>query len=323
MSQSSFTVKEVLEWANEISGKGKPEQLKILVREVLEELHNEESVESIRKWCLCSCGCSVTIPNEMQSPTKYKIECQVGQVRDTAYQFRGQVRKDECDNYRQDLEYIGEFPTYYDLPREGAYVAARSLSAFKKGEKEPYILVQGKDMNDQEVYSPQEGETALGVRVPIAEPHKAPIKSDVKFSKITDTSVHNACLNVQIVWCDQGRSGLLSFLSPGETRGCFRRYSLGGCIDGSCCYKLEVLGHLAIPSLKYDNQLIVGFDSSVIRSMLRSKVFQAGNEISGAQFNSSVAMSSLRKKNERSSKKSTDSLNVKIETSACNFPSLD
>ena len=261
----------------------------------------------------------------MDTPISYKVCGEVGPVRNTTYQFRGHVRTSECKDYKEDLHFIGTFPTYYDLPLQGGRVSARSLTPFTPGTKEPYILVQGKDLAGKEVFSCEDGKTDVGIRVPISQPHEAPEYSSMVFSEITSTRAVNSELCVQIMWCNAcnhtgevDEFGLLSILSPGEETGCFRRYSLGSCISGDCCYDIEILGRLNLPRLKYDNELIVGFDSSVIRSMLRAKMHQASNEVTGSQFNAGLALSSLRKKNKKLSK-DTDALRIEPKTSAASF----
>lgn len=331
MDEKAFPLEEVLRWASEISGKGvnKDRSLLIdLIRESLEALYNEESVENLRKFCIPSCGCLITMPHELAEPLKYKICGEVSPVRNKAFEFLGFERND-CVGYRSDLQYVGEFPTLFDLPDCGARIAARSMDFFDlKWGDAPYLLVQGKDIYDRAVHTVNDGKTDVGERISISKPNAAPIYSKTIFKEITSVRIVNAELNIQLLWCEvdnygdaPSQIGLLSTYTPGDEYPGFKRYRFLQNVDCSCCYNIEVLGNIRAPSLRYDNELIRGFDSSAIRSMLRANYYRSKNDINGATFNSNIAVSSIRKKNERLSK-DTDMLAPFVPTSAGKFPNV-
>lgn len=326
-----FTLEQVIRWAAEITGKGirsNRDYLIDLVRETLEVLENQESMENLRKWCVCSCGCSFTAPNEMGQPLKYKLGNKVGPVRSKAYEFRGYQRKDNCDLFSEDIRYLGEFPTYYDGPKDCPFrLSAIALDQFGANEA-PYLIVQAEDEAGNPVVTKDEdGKTTLGVKVPIARPYDQPIYSQEKITKIIDVQVMDCSIRTNLMWvkADWGKLpsefGLLSCYSPGQSRGCFQRYSINERLDEDCCYQVEILGRLALPNFKFDNELIIGFDSSSIRSMLRAKRAQSENDIQVATFNSNIAMSNLKKMNERKLK-DTDTFHVSEPASAGKFPKV-
>lgn len=343
-TEAAFPLETVLRWASNISGKGiKSDRDKLidLVRESLEALFNEETVENLRRWTIFSSGSFITAPKELAEPLKYKIGHKVGPIRDKAYEFLGYARNDST-GYQTNFSYVGEYATYFDLPIQGGRVAARSLDYFDytkydssnlackttcSKDEPPYLLVQGTDINDKVVYSPHDGTLDVGERIYITPPDQAPTYSRTIFKKISSVRVVNAQLNIQLVWCNTHyfgatpyEFGLLANYDPGDSFPTFRRYSFP-LHDTSCCYALEVLGQLKQPALVYDNELIRGFDSGAIQNMIRANDLKSKNDIGGAQFNSGLAMTSIRKKNERLAP-NTDAIPVHVPTSAGGFKNV-
>lgn len=327
--EKAFPLSTVIRWASEITGKAQKTdriQLIDLIRESLESLSNEESLENIRKWCIYSCGCSITMPKELGDPIKYKIGNKIGPVRDRTYEFMGYARGDDTEGFKTDLSYKGESPTFFDLPKQGGRLAARSLEYFTKTAKCPYLLVQGHDIHDREVFTVQDGNTDVGERIYLSQPDESPAYSMHIFKRITSVRIVGAEVNIQFVWLNSTtygsqptELGLLSYYDPGEEFPGFRRYSFMG--EANCCYTVEVLGHLRQPELRYDNELIRGFDSGAIKNMMRANFYKSKNDIQGAQFNASLAVTSIRKKNEKSAP-NTDAIDVNITTSAGSFPEV-
>lgn len=326
MSDKAFSLEQVLRWAAKTTGlsvRTQREDLIDIIRASLEALTNEESVDTIRKWCIFSSGCYLTLPKELQDPTKYKLCGKSGPVRSRLYEFMGYVREDDVEGFSSDLRYVGTFPTFFELPSQGGRVAARSLEMFAGGDP-PYIVVQGEDMLGNVVYTPTpDGNVDIGERIYISQPNKAPIYSNTKFKRITSVRIVNAEINIQFIWCNvaaEGQAphemGLLSYYDAGEEYPTFRRYKLP--VTGEDSYRVEILGHLKQPSLRYDNELIRGFDSGVIQDMIRANYYKSKNDLDGARFNSSLAVSSIRKRNEKLIPNS-DLIDVDVETCAGSF----
>lgn len=328
MSEVAFSLGKILKWASDITGKGlraDRENLIDLVREALEALSSEQSLEDVRKWCIPSCGCLVTIPREMADPIKYRVGDKTGPVRDQFYEFKGTAPKD-CPDMKTDLKFQGTSPIFFDLPTQGGRVAARSLNTFAP-EATPVLLVQGKDIYGREVFHTHEGKTDVGERVAIAQPSDAPEYSKTIFKEITSVRIIDAELNIQLIWCnakEYGQTpfemGLLAFYDPGEEMPCFRRYSFPA-MDCSCCYNVEILGNLRIPELRYDNELIRGFSSNAIRNMIRAVYYSTKNDINGATFHSGLARTNIRRNNEKKSK-NTDLLDFFAPTSGGSFEGM-
>lgn len=331
MVDSAFPLSEVLRWTSAITGKTvtqNRETLIDLIRETIDVLHAEESTENLRKWCIPSCGCVVTIPKEMETPVKYRIGDKVGPVRNFTYQFHGYTRYD-CTGYNSDLRYIKESPIFFDLPKHGARVAARAVEYYTpdcKPEDLPYLIVQGYNTAGQLVSRmTDDGHADIGEKIYISQPDQAPEYSEQVFSSITSVRVVGE-VNTMLVWCnvtEYGKTpneyGLLSIYDRGDELPSFRRYELAPVLDSSCCYEIEVLGHLRKPMLKYDNELIRGYDANTLRSMIRAKHAQSSNDINGATFNASLAMGSLRKQNEKQQNEA-DNIQIFAPTAPGNFP---
>lgn len=331
MVDSSFPLSEVLRWASSITGKTVSRDRDVLIdliRETIDVLHAEESLENLRKWCIPSCGCIVTIPKEMEAPVKYRIGNKVGPVRNFTYQFHGYARKD-CTGYNSDLRYSKESPIFFDLPAHGARVAARALEFFSpdcKPKDRPYLIVQGRNTAGQLVtHTTEHGTSDVGERVYLSQPDVSPEYSEQVFKEITSVRVVGD-INSMLVWCnttEYGRApteyGLLATYDRGDEFPSFRRYELPPVVDASCCYEIEVLGHIRKPVLKFDNELVRGYDANTLRSMLRAKWAQASNDINAATFNASLAVGSLRKQNERQQVES-DNIHIFAPTAPGYFP---
>lgn len=327
--EKAFPLETVLRWASEITGKpAKSDRNRLvdIIRESLESLHNEESLENLRKWCVYSCGCLITMPKELGIPYKYKVGNAVGPVRQKPYEFLGYARDDSLDpGYRQDLAYAGTASTFFDLPAQGGRVAARALERFTSGS--PYLVVQGDDIYGNEVFTPNaEGKLDVGEIVPVSTVDQAPSYSKTIFRRIKSVRIVNSQLNIQFVWCNAKNYGdipyelgLLSFYDPGEEYPSFSRYALP--VETNDCLTVEVLGQLKQPALLYDNELIRGFDSGAIKNMIRANYFKDKNDIQGAQFNASLAVSSIRKKNEKVNTNG-DLIAVDPALSAKSFPEV-
>lgn len=325
---AAFPLEQVLDWASRITGRGvrsDRSQLTDIVREALEALVVEQPLDSVRKWCVPSCGCLVSMPKEMGHPLKYKVCDKIGPVRNQFYEFRGFEQKD-CLEYRADLKFEKESPLFFELPTKGARVAARSLEKFTGGNK-PQLLVQGRDIYGKEVFHVEDGSTDVGELVSIAQPHESPIYSKTIFKSISSVRILNAELNVQFIWCDVeewGQSpkqmGLLAFYEPSDEYPVFKKYSFP-MMDCSCCYNVEILAEIKCPPLKYQNELIRGFSSNAIKNMIRAIHHSEKNDIQGATFHSNLAKTNIRKNNERKNQ-DTDQLNFFVPTSGGGFESV-
>ena len=336
--ESVFALDKVIQWASEITGKGATENREALIdliRETLDVLYQQESVENYRKWCLYTCNGCITLPREIGSAEKYKIGEEVGSVRGKYYEFLGYVRTTDCEHFKDDLRYLGEFPIYYDLPKHGARVAAQSIDHFecsRDWDKRPYLIVQGKDLEKKEVFTnlntgdQNQGITDQGERIYLAEPGKNPAYSRTIFSEISSVRIVNAPLNIRFVWCNSSawqehphEVGPLATYDAGDEFPGFRRYFIPG-VSKTCCLKIDILGKLRMPALRYDNELIRGFDSFTLRGMLSANHYRGKNDINAATFNSNLATGQLRKKNENIGNKDTDMFAPFIPTSAAKFP---
>lgn len=334
MIENAFPLDTVIRWAADITGKGQHSDRDLLldlIKESLEALYLEESVENLRKWCIPSCGCSITAPKELANPVMYKVGDKVSPVRTKAYEFLGYTRKD-AEGYYGDLQYQGEYPTYFDMPSGGAQVCARALEQLpqlKESDPQPHLVVQGLNASGNPVYSRRKnGEMDIGEIVPIVGPDCPPPSSYNKFKEITSVRIVNSNHNIHFMWANipsgavtASSIGLLAYYDPGDEYPAFRRYKIPSLANSKYCYNIEVLGHLKMPSLRYDNELVRGFNSNTIRSMIRANYYRSKNDIQGATFNSGLAMTSIRKNNEKRHKNS-DEVAVNQATSAGKFPTV-
>lgn len=329
MEEHAFTLEQVIKWTNHISGLGitsDRDKIIDLIRESIDALVNEESNENLRSWEVLAIAGLVILPKQISVPAKYKIYGSVGPVKNLYYQFKGYIPRQDCRDYREDLEFHSESPVLFPLPKQGGRVAAKSQDFFEQDCKiQPYLLVQGIDLQGREIFTPNDGKMDVGERIYISQPSDAPPYSINVFKEITSVRVVGAQLNIQFVWCNTHNygdtpfeAGVLALYDAGDEMPKFRKFILHGlrCNDIT---KVDILGSLAKPRLKYDNELIHGFDSNTIRSMIRANWNRGKNDINSATFNSNIAVASIRKQNERQNP-DTDQLVVHIPTCAGKFP---
>ena len=332
-TESVFPLSQVIEWAADITNLGihaNRDKLIDLIRETFDVLHQQESTENLRSWRVYSCNGCITLPREVGIPEKYKIGEDVGAVRGRPYEYLGFARTADLEHLKKDLRYLGEFPTFFDLPKKGGRVAAGSAIPFecsREWNKKPYLLVQGKDHEKNEVFTHQpDGTVDQGERVYIGQPGENPAYTRTIFSEISSVRLVNTSMHITFVWCNTREwaeppyeVGLLAHYEPSDEIPGFRRYFIPG-VSSTCCYSIEIFGKLRKPALKYDNEMIRGFDSFTIRSMLSANYYRGKNDLNAATLNSNLAMGQLRKQNEVTDNKDTDSFAPFIPTSGAKFP---
>ena len=334
--ENVFPLEEIIRWTGDITGYGlTSERKKIidLIRETLDALRVQESVDNLRRWRIYSHNGCITLPREIGVAEKYKIGEEIGPVRGLAYEFLGFVRSVDCEHFKTDLRLTGEFATFYDLPSSGARVAAQSIDQFecsKDWDKRPYIQVQGKDLKGREVFTNLDtGKMDQGERVYISLPNENPQYSrNIFASPLSGVRLVNAPLNVKFVWCNAENYGdkpyevgPLATYDAGDEIPSFRRYYIPG-ISHRGCHQIEVLGKLRMPPLIYNNELIRGFDSFVLRSMISANWYRSQNDLNSANLNASLSVGQLRKSNEVKTGNETDNLAPFKATCAANFPKM-
>lgn len=216
---------KLLELMSEYSGYcSDDERNKIFTHRVLSRAIHRGPTGSEREICLCAVNSCVTLPKDVATILKAKVDCEVDKVfsywaewsenHNKAYWLHGC-----CEDGMQELP--NTFPTVYDGPDSGFYVVAKPRC---EEAEDAHIIIHAIDMNDQKIFIPHGKEIFAGEYLPID--FKSPKKSSVKIKRIIDIEKTVTNHYVDLMWvCPKTREfGLLNNLEPSETNPCYKRF---------------------------------------------------------------------------------------------------
>lgn len=249
------------EFAGESGGCPDDPKTGLFVAEVVQRMLHRGANGAYRKWCFTTCDGCITLPWELETPVRYKIDGQTCNVWDHWFEFHeaaaGECDPDHCksEGWVEGL-YIEPwyYPTVFELPCGGAHVYA---SGRRPEDCDSHIIVQGLDSTGKPIYVPHKDEQILGEYLPIR--HNKPQHSECRFHKITGVYSTQTTDYKRLYWHtpENGKSGLLVELRPEETVPQYRRVKikLPACSE-PCCHKVEILGRVRDPQFKYDNEIL-------------------------------------------------------------------
>lgn len=243
---------------------------------------------TLRKWTVYSRHDIITLPQDLAVILKLKIGEQVEYVHSKWYEFYEQFSQHDfqCENDWKSgvIQEVNTFPTICEMPCGGGYVLAEL--GRKCGDAEGrYTIIQGKDCEGKDVYTSYDGETIKGERLDLKQEVKK--RSATKFSKITDILKNETDDYVKYFIQSNKKSVLesISVLSPKETAGAFRRAKiLTPRCDPNKCYKIDILGRVAIKSDYHDNDVIPITNLTAILTLAQAGQAVGTNNLDAANF---------------------------------------
>lgn len=260
--------KQLRKYAN-TAGSCNPEDLDLFVRKVLQYLLFSGEHGNERKFCFHAENGCLTLPQELETPLKVRIDGVVGQVWSRWFEYHSGVDLDKCDDVNRAMyEEPNRFPTVYDLPEQGAYIGA--LGTCNEAE-DSHIIVKGLDTTGRTVYTVHKGEKIVGEYLSIK---KGKLQTgSVLFGKITEVSKSKTNGYVNLLWVssDKLNRGFLADYDPYETKPEYRRFKFVSPCKG--VRKVSVIGRIKLKNyyadedkIPFDNYLALDFAGQYINS---------------------------------------------------------
>lgn len=230
------------------------DRVNMFVREVLEYLIYSGAYQNLRKYTFVAIKGIFTIPYEIESIQKVKIDNEVGQVWDQWFEFRNARQLDgQCIPPDEALfEEPNYYATAYDLPYGGARVGVMGTC---DEEDDALLLVQGKDITGREVFTVHNGAQVSGEYLRI---RKGELRyTQVTFSGPLDILKPKTNGYVQLYGLDPScnKRTFLSDYSPLEQKPAYRRYRITSRKCGPYV-KVDVLARIRLKEAYADTDRI-------------------------------------------------------------------
>jgi hypothetical protein len=226
--------------------------LDLFCKKVFQQILWTGSHGSIRKYCFCAVKGCITLPYELETPLKVRVDNGVGTVWNKFYEFYNVHDMERCTPAADALyEEPNTFCTVYDLPNSSCRVGV--LGTAEEADS-AHLIVSGTDASGREVFTNHQGVKVSGEYLRI---EKGQLRySQVAFANIT--SIKKSITNgyVQLLWYrpELGIKGFLSDYTPYEEVPEYRRFRLTGrCQSPS---KVSVLGRIRLKDRYGDNERI-------------------------------------------------------------------
>lgn len=273
-------------------------ELPLFVREVLQQLLWSGANGNLRKFCfLAHRGC-FTIPFELETIEKIKIDDWVGSSWDRWFEYHSSGDIPGCTPVgNAAFEEPNYFPTVYDIPAGGARVGCMGTCSEAD---DAHIVVKGTDLTGREIITTHNGQQVVGEYLQIK-------KNEIRYTQATFAQISGIVKSrtngyVNLLWIDLPRNmkGFLADYSPLEEVPAYRRYR----ITSPCFkehYKISVLGRIRLKETYTDNDLIP-FENILAINMAGQAVQEAKNRNLGVSA-ASAAIGAASIENENAYKK--------------------
>lgn len=242
-------------------------------------------------------GC-ITLPYELETPLKVKIDNEVGTVFDKWFEFYN-TRDLDCDEPagKHLVEEGSYYPTVYELPQGGARIGCMGTCCEAV---DAHIIVTGTDPTGRDIYSFHNGEQIHGEKITIKQGHINYTQN--VFGQINTIKKSKTQGYVNLLWLNlfTNRKGFLADYSPSEEIPSYRRFRLTTprCSPNA---RVGVLGRIRLRPSYMDNDLIPFDNLLAIELMGQSINQQLNNNIDQAMATNKMYETVIQKEN--SSKK--------------------
>lgn len=268
--------REVLAKYADTAGKNSSsEDVATFVRTVLDYMLNSGAYGSMRRFTFQAVNGVITVPYELETPEKIKIDNDVGTVKDRWFEWypsHDGILKD-CYSAEESLtEDPNYYPTVYDLPVGGSCVAVIGTT-FE--DDDAHVLVQGKDVTGREIFTDYKGEQITGIRLDIKRGQA--IYSPIVFGEITAVIKTRTKGYVQLVAYDKNtqKKTFLSDYSPFEELPRYRRFRLKKPCNSVA--KVTILGRIRLKDY-YSDADIIPFDNRYALTVAASAIQAQAND---------------------------------------------
>lgn len=222
------------------------------VLEVLQYMLYQGTEGNLRAFSFYAKNGCITLPYELETPLKVRIEEVVGNVFTSFFSYHSNMRMDNClEAFDALYDEPNRFPTVYDLPSGGG---CPGIIATCTEDTDAFVIVKGEDLTGREIFTTHRGEHITGVKL---TPQKGKfVHTDVTFGKITEVVKSKTKGYVQLLALDStGCRHFLSDYSPIEETPTYRRMRLktARCPEKA---RVTILGRIRLKPAYADEDLI-------------------------------------------------------------------
>jgi hypothetical protein len=224
------------------------------VREVLEYLLISGEYGNEHKFCFCAQQGCITLPYELETPLKVKIDNRIGTVWDRWFEFHQTKYLEDCQPAGTALiEDPNYYPTIYNIPSAGARFGVIGTCQEDEG---AHVVVKGIDATGREIFTVHNGEQVSGEYVSIRKGYLT--VTNAMFARIDAVVKSKTKGYVQAYWVNpaEGTKGFLADYSPLEEVPQYRRFQLTESCWRTCNAKVSILGRVRLKEAYADNDLI-------------------------------------------------------------------
>lgn len=268
------TAKQILSKYNKRAGSCVDDpELPLFVKEVLQQMLFSGTYGNMRKFCFMAHKNCFTIPQELETIEKIKIDAWVGSAWDRFFEYHSSGDIPGCTPVGMAaFEEPNYFPTVYPLPDGGAHVGCMGTC---DEAPDANIVIKGKDLTGREIITTHNGQQVVGEFLQI---RKNEIRyTAATFAEITAVVKSRTKGYTNLLWIDPVRNlkGFLADYSPLEEIPAYRRYRLTNPCNG-VNQKVSVLGRIRLKENYADNDLIP-FENILAINMAGQAVQEAKN----------------------------------------------
>lgn len=284
----SVTYSEVKKILAQYVGRGgkcpNAEDIDLFVKQALQQLLFSGQHGNIRKFCFKAVKGCITVPYELETPLKVKVDGDNGNVWNKWYTWYSATEVDGCLPASNALyEEPGLFPTVYDIPDGGARVGVLGTA---NESDEAYVIIQGTDTSGRDIFTVHNGQQIHGEFLRI---RRGELRyTTVKFGKITSVKKTKTQGYVQLLWVkpDVSTKGFLADYSPLEEIPEYRRFKV---TTPNCGGEVQVtiLGRIRLRE-KYADNDILPFDNLYAISL--------AGQLINKQYNDDVQIADAKRK---------------------------
>lgn len=258
------------------------DEVDLFVRQVLQYLLLNGTYGNERKFRFHAENGTVTLPRELETPLKMKIDGAIGSVWNRWFEYHSGNQLDNCCLAQDSLfTEPNSFPTVYDLPPCGAFPGVIGVC---EESADAHVIVKGEDPTGRVIYTQHQGVKIVGVYLSIK---KGVITvSDVKFGRITE--VVKTPTNGYVTLLGLDESGLsrkfLADYDPFEETPSYRRARI---IKQPCpdICQVTILGRIRLKD-HYADEDVIPFDNIYLLTV-------AGQTVN-SMYNTDIASATAR-----------------------------
>jgi len=237
----------------------------------------------------------ITVPYELETPEKVKVDNEVGTVRDRWFEWypsNDGFLKDCWPADRSLQEDPNYYATVYDIPQGGRRIA--TLGTTLEAD-DAHLIVQGKDPTGRDIFTNHAGEQIRGAYLSIKK--GTIVHTQVTFSEITNILKVKTNGYVQLLWFtpETNTKGFLADYSPVEEIPEYRRFKITTPCNAVC--KVTILGRIRLKSY-YSDRDVIPFDN-LYSLTIAAQAVQANenNEQQIAQSKDNMLTSMIEREN--------------------------